>query len=185
MLLGVRGAGAKLNAVNPRYVRPRPPVWPAYLVAAFCFLVAIVSTMSNLTLTSQVRELQARLAGETDAIAAARESSAEHALMDWQSPSSKRYDVQYGRVVAANGRIYVVLHGLVTPPHGKVYQVWTMSRRSKSMTPSMTFIPDRSGLAALELTDLDPADVRELAVSVEPTGGSRSPTAALLFEVTL
>lgn len=185
MLLGVRSAGAKLNAVNPRYARPRPPVWPAYLVAAFCFLVAIVSTMSNLTLTSQVRELQARLAGESDAVAAARESAAEHALMDWQNPASKRYDVQYGRIVAANGHIYIVLHGLSTPTHGKVYQVWILPRRAKSLTPSMTFIPDKAGMAALELIDLDAADLRELAVSVEPISGSKSPTTRLLFEVSL
>jgi hypothetical protein len=171
--------------VNPRYVRPRPPVWPAYLVAAFCFLVAIISTMSNLTLTSQVRELQARLAGEDDALSAARESAAEHALMDWQNPTSKRYDVQFGRIVATNGHIYIVLHGLVTPARGKVYQVWIMSRHAKSLSPSMTFIPDRAGMAALELTDLDASDIRELVVSVEPISGSKSPTTGPLFEVSL
>jgi hypothetical protein len=171
--------------VNPRYVRPRPPVWPAYLVAAFCFLIAIISTMSNLSLTSQIRELQVRLAGESDALSAARESAAEHALMDWQSPASKSYDVQYGRIVTANGHIYMVLHGLAMPARGRVYQVWIMPRRAKVLTPSMTFIPDKAGMAALELTDLDANDVRDVAVGVEPTGGSKSPTTELLFEASL
>jgi hypothetical protein len=173
--------------MHTRFAQPRRPVWPAYLVGAFCFLVAIFTTLINLNLTSQVRDQQRQLASNDQRTTdLARELAAERtALADLQNPHAERFGVASGQVVSSNDRLYVVLHDLRMPPRGKVYQAWTVTSGSKTMTPSVTFIPDRLGIAVVALQDVDAARVGEVAVSVEPESGSKAPSGAFLFEVQL
>jgi hypothetical protein len=173
---------ANLFAVH---VRPRTPVWPAYLVAAFCFLVAIVTTLINLNLTSQARQLQVQATrSDLRATSLARRLAAERtALADLQNPRALRYDVPSGQVVVSNDHLYIVMHDMPMPPHGKVYQAWTLARGARAMSPSVTFIPDNRGIAVVALQDVAAAATEDVAVSVEPEAGSRSPTTSLLFEV--
>lgn len=165
--------------------RPRTPVWPAYLVAAFCFLVAITTTLINLNLTSQVRELQVQASrNDQRASSLARSLAAERtALADLQNPNAQRFDVPSGQVVASNDRLYIVLHDMTMPPRGKVYQAWTLERGAKAMTPSVTFIPDSRGIAVVALQDVAASTTTEVALSVEPESGSRAPTSGLIFNV--
>lgn len=173
--------------MRTRFAQPRRPVWPAYLVGAFCFLVSIFTTLINLNLTSQVRDLQRQSAGADQRAAdLARELATERtALADLQNPRAQRFDVSSGQVVSSNDRLYVVLHELRMPPRGKVYQAWALLRGSKDVTPSATFIPDRLGIAVVALQDLDAARVSEVSVSVEPESGSKSPSGAFVFQVQL
>lgn len=169
----------------PVHSRPRTPVWPAYLVAAFCFLVAITTTLINLNLTSQVRELQVQASrNDQRASSLARSLAAERtALADLQNPNAQRFDVPSGQVVASNDRLYIVLHDMTMPPRGKVYQAWTLERGAKAMTPSVTFIPDSRGIAVVALQDVAASTTTEVALSVEPESGSRAPTSGLIFNV--
>ncbi len=191
---GQRGrhrAGANVENVNssrvPPYARPRPPVWPAYLVAAFCFAIVIATTLSNLALTTQLRDLQTQIE-RTDQ----RASEVERALAiqrtelaDLMNASALRYGVSHGQVIASNDRLYILLHDMPMPPRGKVYQAWTLAQGARLMAPSVTFIPDAHGLVIAALPDSDADRTSAVAVSVEPESGSRQPTTALLFDASL
>jgi anti-sigma-K factor RskA len=70
------------------------------------------------------------------------------------------------------------LHGMDAPPAGKVMQVWLM--RDPARGPVATdalFTPNRSGDASVAVPG-DLKGVTRVLVSVEPAGGSRSPTTA-------
>jgi hypothetical protein len=188
---GRHHAGAKVEKVNshraPAYARPRPPVWPAYLVAAFCFAIVIATTLSNLALTSQVRELQTQIArNDQRASELERTLALERTeLADLMNAQARRYDVSGGQVVASNDRLYILLQGTSMPPRGKVYQAWTLARGARLMTPSVTFIPDAHGLVVAALPDVDATRTSAVAVSVEPESGSRQPTTTLIFDASL
>lgn len=171
----------------PPYARPRPPVWPAYFVAAFCFAIAIVTTLSNLTLTSQMRDLQANIArNDRHSRELERALALERTeVADLMNGQAQRYDVSYGQIVASNDRLYLLLHGMRMPPRGKVYQAWTLARGTRLMAPSVTFIPDAHGLVIAALPDVDADRTSAIAVSIEPESGSRQPTSELLFNASL
>jgi hypothetical protein len=156
------------------------------LVAAFCFLIAIATTLFNLTLTSQVREQQQRISrGEERETTLARELAVAQAeASDLENPNAVRYDVQNGQVVESGDRIYIVLHNLPMPARGKVYQAWVLARKAKKMTPSVTFIPDKAGVAVVALAYIDASRIGEVGVSIEPDAGAKTP-AHFLFEIAL
>jgi anti-sigma-K factor RskA len=52
------------------------------------------------------------------------------------------------------------------------------------MTPSITFVPNKTGLAVIALPD-SATNLVAVAVSVEPDGGSAQPTTKPLFVRTL
>lgn len=81
------------------------------------------------------------------------------------------------RLVTSKARdaAVVVADGLPALDDGKVYQVWLI--RSADAESQGTF--SRSG--AMVMKDLDTAD--ELAVTVEPAGGSKKPTTAPILDV--
>ncbi len=142
----------------------RTIVWPAYLVAAACFAIALFSTLTNISLTSQLRSAQSQVASVQS-----RSTSLARNLAE------QRFDVTDGQVVRVHHRIYLTFHGIPKPPHGKVYQAWTLAKGSKTMAPSLTFVPDSQGSAVVALPVN--ADVTSaVAVSVEPEGGSKAPT---------
>lgn len=169
------------------YARPRPPVWPAYLVAAFCFAIAIVTTLSNLALTSQLRQAQNRIVqSDRRANALSRDLVAERtALADLVNQQALRYSIADGQVIASNDRLYIVMSGIATPPRRKVYQAWTLARGARLMAPSVTFIPDAHGLVIVALPGVDANRTSAVALSVEPEGGSKQPTTKLIVDVTL
>jgi anti-sigma-K factor RskA len=61
-----------------------------------------------------------------------------------------------------------------------VYQAWTLAPGAKTVSPSLTFVPDRNGFVVVSLPQ-SVGDVSAVAVSVEPTGGSKAPTTKPLF----
>jgi anti-sigma-K factor RskA len=157
--------------------RPRTIVWPAYLVAAACFAVAVTLSLLNLSLMEQLKTAQTRVANMDE-----RSSALVHDLTgerttvaDLMDERAQRFDVPGGQIVRIHNRLYITLHDLAQPPQGKVYQAWTLPKGSKTMQPSLTFVPDPHGLAVVAL----PVDARitaAVAVSVEPDGGSQAPT---------
>jgi anti-sigma-K factor RskA len=74
----------------------------------------------------------------------------------------------------------MALASLPPLPRGKVYQAWTLSKGAKSMTPSVTFSPSSSGITLVPIPDKS-GSLAEVAVSVEPEGGSRAPTTKPAF----
>ena len=65
-------------------------------------------------------------------------------------------------------------------PKGKVYQAWTLPKGAKAVQPSLTFSPNADGVAVVALP-VDASKVGAVAVSVEPEGGSKTPTTTPTF----
>ena len=172
IMRGVRG-----EATAPARRASAPIVWPAYLVAAACFCVAIVSSLVNLSLMEQLKSAQNEVAQSQHSESGLTRNLADEKTMvaDLMDDSAQRYTVRDGQVVRVASRLYITLHDLPKPPRGKVYQAWTQAKGAKIMSPSVTFIPNAAGVAAVALP-VDGRATQAVAVSVEPEGGSKAPT---------
>ncbi len=166
--------------------RERPVLWPAYLVAAACLAIALISSISDIMLSGQLKQSQSELAQlrtRTNALASEL-ADRQAAISDLLSSSAKRYPVNDGEVVRNGSRLYIAMYDLPSPPRGHVYQAWTLAKGSKTMTPSLTFVPDSHGVAVVPLP-ADASATAVVAVSVEPEGGSKQPTTKPLVVVPL
>jgi hypothetical protein len=92
------------------------------------------------------------------------------------------YAIGNGEVVTRGSRIDLALHELSEPPRGQVYQVWTRAIGSTKMSPQPTFLPDARGVA-LVVVPADAHATSEVAVTIEPEGGSKEPTTKPLISV--
>lgn len=152
-------------------------MWPAYLVAAACLAFAIVSSMANISLSGQNRQMQTELSRSAEASKKLAQtlSQTRSTLADLLSSDAKHYDLAGGQIVTRGSHLYIAMHSLPQPPRGKVYQAWTLAKGAKKVAPSDTFVPDSNGVAVVPL----PVDARAMAavaISVEPEGGSKQPT---------
>ncbi|MHB8227704.1 MAG: anti-sigma factor [Vulcanimicrobiaceae bacterium] len=159
---------------------------PAYLVAAACFVIALISGIATISLTGQVRQAQTQVAmlqrhtlGLTRSLAAQRSM-----LADLVSNTAQHYRVADGEVVRSGPHLYIAMHNMPMPRKGHVYQVWTLAKGSAKMHPSVTFVPDRRGVVVVALPGNAQKAV-EVAVSVEPAGGSKQPTTRPVMVVAL
>ena len=164
----------------------RPIVWPAYAVAAACLAALLVSGITNLSLNAQLRESQSKTALlAAHASASARAMAQQRTeLADLLSSDSERYPVAHGVVVKHGSRLYIAMNALPPPPKGKVYQAWTLRSGETKMSPSVTFVPNSSGVAVVPVPT-NAASVVAVAVSVEPDGGSKQPTSTPTFVLKL
>ncbi|MBV8364599.1 MAG: anti-sigma factor [Candidatus Eremiobacteraeota bacterium] len=87
-------------------------------------------------------------------------------------------------MIRRNDHLYIAMDGMPLPPKGHVYQAWTEHVGAQKMAPSVTFMPDRSGVALVSLP-VNASTVAAIAVSVEPDGGSKAPTTKPEFVVKL
>jgi hypothetical protein len=147
-------------------------VWPAYLVAAVCVAIALISSIANISLIGQIKQQQREVTNLTErSTSLARSLSEERtALFDMLDSHARHYAIGNGEVVTKGSRIDLALHELSEPPRGQVYQVWTRPVGSTKMSPAPTFLPDARATS-------------EVAVTVEPEGGSKEPTTKPLISV--
>lgn len=155
----------------------RPLVWPAYLVAAACFTIAVISSLVNLSLMQQLKSSQTQLAQISRSASGLARNLADEKTMvaDLADAGAQRFNVNDGQIVRVHNHLYITLHDLAQPPRGKVYQAWTLPKGSKTMAPSVTFVPNAQGVAVIAVP-ADAATTDAVAVSVEPEGGSKAPT---------
>ena len=162
------------------------PVWPAYLVAAACFAIALISSIANISLMGQLRQQQSELAHLSSRSNALASSLAVErtALFDTIDTHVRRYDMGNGEVLAHGSRIYLAVHALPQPPRGKIYEVWTLARGTTRFAASATFLPDARGVAFIVLP-VDGRTTAEVSVTLEPEGGSRERTGKPLMDASL
>ncbi len=186
---GRTGVPAAAGRVIDLQARRAAPAWAAYAVAAAALIVAAFSTWNYVGVRSQYEAdhqrlalLQARLDAQEKAVNDARAQLAleQSRLADMIAPGAVRYPVESGVVVRSGARILIALRHLPKPPPGKIYQAWTLRRGAKTVSPSITFSPDPTGLALIELPERA-ADVTAVAISIEPLGGSKAPTSKPAF----
>jgi anti-sigma-K factor RskA len=163
--------------VDPQTRGRRPIVWPAYLVAAVCFAVAVALSLYNLSLIEQLKSAQAQLAlAQTRASGLVRDLGSERGTVaDLMDENAQRFDIPGGQIVRVRDHLYVTMHDLAQPPRGKVYEAWIMPKTGTTLQPSLTFVPDSHGVAVVAVSS-DAKDVAAIEISVEPDGGSKAPT---------
>jgi anti-sigma-K factor RskA len=147
------------------------------LAAAAAVVFALVSVIQNFSLRSDLHDAQRRVATLQTGIEDDRRTVERdrRMLTDLTAGDAKRYAVGYGTVITRGSNLYLALAGLPVLPHGHVYQAWTLPRGSKTMVPSVTFVPNPDGTTLVPIPD-DAENLAAVAVSVEPEGGSRQPT---------
>lgn len=158
--------------------------WPAYLVAAACFAIALISSIANISLLGQVKQEQREIAhlSERSTALARRLANERTALFDMLDSRARHYQIGDGEVIIRGSRIYLALRALPEPPRGKVYQAWTLTKGSTKVAASPTFLPDARGVALIVLT-ADARSTTEVSVTLEPDGGSKEPTSKPLMDV--
>lgn len=139
--------------------RPSSSVWPAYAAAAAIVIVALIGSF---LFSARLGQDRARIAQQ------------DVTITDLVSKASKHYPFSQGEVVTNGHRLYIAAR-LSTLPPGRVYQAWTLARGARTVAPSVTFVPDRSGVAVVSLP-VDASATAAVALSVEPQGGSQQPT---------
>jgi len=160
--------------------------WPAYLVAAVCCAIAVISSIANISLQGQLKREQQTNAeiAERSKVLARRLSAERTALFDLLDTHARRYEIGNGEVIAHRSRLYLAMHSLPQPPRGRIYQAWTLAKGSSRRNAAPIFLPDARGVAFVLL----PSDARttaEVSVTLEPEGGSREPTSKPLMEIPL
>jgi anti-sigma-K factor RskA len=182
----------------PRPARPGPIAWVAAAAAAAALLflgVALreVRRQRDAASRAQAEAVAAaterdRLRAEVDALARASALQREAlALLTRPGARLVRLDPQPGQTAQAvavydpgAGRA-VILSSSLPPQEGKAYQLWVI-RGTAPPAPAGFLQPGPGGVSAGEV---DPAVVAgappdALAVSLEPAGGSPSPTQVLM-----
>jgi hypothetical protein len=164
----------------------RSVVWPAYLVGAVCFIIALLSTIANITLVGQVRQAQteaAQLEQRSSALARSL-ASVRMTLSDVLNPQAQHYRSAQNEVIVLNSHVYVIARNLAPLTHGRIYQTWIRLRNGQHMIPSLTFIPNEMGMAIIPLP-VDARSIAEVAVSIEADGSTKQLTGKPLIDITL
>ena len=73
----------------------------------------------------------------------------------------------------------LTIASLDAAPEGRVYQLWFIV--DGAPVPSITFQTDAQGRAVIERVAMPTGTIAATAVTMEPTGGSTTPTAPILF----
>lgn len=154
----------------PSFSKPR--VWLAYVAAAACLAFAIVTGLFNLSLNARLNYERAQAVQQTQLIA------------DMMAPDAQRHPFHHGEVLMRGQRCYIAMHDMPMPPRGKVYQAWTLAKGAKKVAPSMTFMPNATGMTVVRLPEAA-TTLAAVALSIEPEGGSQQPTSKPIAMVTL
>lgn len=157
-------------------------VWGAGLAAAAAVVFALVSTIQNFSLRSDLAAAQRKAGALQRQIAQndRRRAIDREIIADLVAADAQRFPVPQGEVVKHGNRVYLALRTLPALPKGKVYQAWTLAKGAKTVAPSVTFVPNAGGVAVVALPE-NADTLAAVALSVEPEGGSKAPTSKPTF----
>lgn len=186
-------------AAEPRHVvKPKSklvlgrlqPRWRSWAPIAIALLLAIFSAVlarENLRLRNRSEKLAQDLQAERQKSALAQEIVA---MMN--DPSLPRMTLV--SVTAApqpqvktiyqpqKGHILLMANNLPALPDDKVYQLWLLPAGGGSPMPAGTFTPDpKGGTMMMHAMDSGGIEAKAFAVTVEPRGGSQSPTMPMVL----
>ncbi|GAC1542629.1 MAG: anti-sigma factor [Candidatus Velthaea sp.] len=160
----------------------RSVMWGSGLAAAAAVVFAFVSTIQNFSLRSDLANANRRANTLQTQIASNErvQSRDREMVADLVSADAQRFKVPQGDVVRRGVHVYFALRSLPALPKGKVYQAWTLAKGAKAVAPSVTFLPNAGGVAVIALPE-NAGNLAAVALSVEPEGGSKSPTSKPTF----
>jgi len=149
---------------NVTELRRSRPIY-AIVAAAAALLIVAVLAGALITTTNELDDTRDQLASERERV---EQLAQTEGAMRLAGPSG---DVIGAMLPTDEGGVFVV-HGLDDPPRDHTYQVWLLD--DGQPTSAGTFDP-ASGVGGLQ-TDRSLDGVDGVAVTVEPAGGSPTPT---------
>ncbi|HLH24458.1 MAG TPA: anti-sigma factor [Chloroflexota bacterium] len=153
---------------RPQASRPRRAAWLPWLAAAAALLVALGVGLWNAQLQGELRAQSAEVA----LIQTAKQS--------WALSPTANGGSGHGILVdpAAGGPPVLLLQNIPRQPSDRTYQVWVIR---DGQPASAAILPP--GAAGQQVVDLQEGlnGVQSVAVSVEPVGGSPSPTGPVVL----
>ena len=172
-----------------RIIQSRPRGWsmaPAFAaVAAVLFAMLLMGQLYEYR--GRIRELQEenaqlrveKLRGE-EIIATLNDKTALHKnlLLAHTAPQTQGHVIY----VRQTGRLILIASNCQPLPANKVYQLWLLPKDNASPVPAGTFAPDEGGMATLVFPTLPSGlEAKAFAVTIEPTGGSSTPTMPIVM----
>jgi anti-sigma-K factor RskA len=172
------GIAAKSSLKGPSWWQVTFPTLVALGLVVFAFwLVA-----QNALIRNELDNAKLNAAQQSAAVEQARQVvdtlSAANAqrvtLVASQSKPQPQAQTIYQR---DKGRLVLVASNLEALPQNKTYELWILPANGNAPIPAGTFQPDAGGNAALVLPQIPAGvDAKGFAVTIEPQGGSATPT---------
>jgi hypothetical protein len=183
---------------RPRYAVGRlRPRWFSFAPIAVMLLLAIFSlllgrdlrnTRFNLRMAhAQIAQMKSELAQQNVALADARKvSDLLHASDAWpvtlvsvKTPPQPQMKMLYSR---EKGSLFLMASNTPVLPDDKIYELWLLPADGSAPMPAGWFKPDAKGNGMIFHTLVAAGiDAKGFAVTIEPAGGSQSPTMPIKF----
>lgn len=180
------------SAAATMYGEPRRVVWP-YLVAAAGIVAAGVATMQAMDARAErdallssasspdssdrrIAELENQVREKDELIGIVGSQTVRVVnLVNWEArPRARMF---WDR---RTGKWTLFIDEIRQPRSGKAYQVWMVTRAGQVAAGTFTPRPDGTAFVQGRQT-LDGSDLRRIAISEEPVGGSASPTGPVVL----
>jgi anti-sigma-K factor RskA len=186
-------------AAEPRHAaKPKPqlvlgrlqPRWRSWAPMAVALLLAIFSVVlarENLRLRDRSEKLAQDLQAERQKSALAQEivammndpSLPRMTLVSAKTPPQPQVKTIYQ---PEKGHILLMANNLPALPDDKVYELWLLPATGGAPMPAGTFTPDpKGGTMMMHAMESGGIEAKAFAVTVEPRGGSQSPTMPIVL----
>jgi hypothetical protein len=181
-----RDAKAKSKFVLGR-LQPLWPAWAPMAIALLLVIFGLVLARENLRLRNRSEKLAQDLQAEKQKSALAQEIVAmmnDPSLPRMTLVSVKTAPQPQVKTIyqPQKGHILLMANNLPTLPDDKVYQLWLLPASGGSPMPAGTFTPDpKGGTMMMHAMENGGIEARAFAVTVEPRGGSQSPTMPIVL----
>ena len=178
ILSEVRKDLSSATSVVPFRATPRRNIWSSFgslgAIAAVVLIVALI--IGIIVFWQQNRALKNQLARANAFVELVNTPGARVSELTGSDPVlGATAKLAYNRT----GHAILMATKLPSVPQGKAYQLWFIVK-NKPPVPGKTFVPDSSGNAVLkDEIPKDAIDANIFAITVEPAGGSNTPTSPI------
>lgn len=169
------------------HLQPRWRSWAPIAIALLLAIFSAVLAKENLRLRDRSEKLAQQLQAEKQKSALAQEIVAminDPSLPRMTLVSAKTAPQPQVKTIyqPRMGHILLMANNLPALPEDKVYQLWLLPAGGGSPMPAGTFTPDpKGGTMMLHAMDNGGIEARAFAITIEPRGGSQSPTMPIVL----
>lgn len=164
--------------------------WLSFAPIAVALVLAVFSLLllrdnqrmrnRNVQLAAELLDAQNKSAQAQEVLAMLNDTKAVH--MTLVSAPNQAWPAVHTVYVPAKGHVLLVANNLAPLPEGKVYELWLIPAKGGDPMPAGTFWPDSGGCRTMmHAMETEGIEAQAFAVTVEPVGGSATPTMPILL----
>ena len=159
-----------------------------WVIAAGSVILAVGAMLWALAMMGQIDELKSERDLQDRQVAQLNQEREDylaqtpaliHPLISTTAGSTGISGTVYLDPDPAGGGGIVTFQGLAQPPSGQVYQIWTIVGGEPA--PGPTFVPDAEGNAIVQIGKAA-VSAEQMAITIEPSGGSKTPTTSPIMQ---